>query len=188
MISLVVFLVSCKKANVNIYTPDVNSPIVNQPYSFVDKTTPLTSKPMINGSTTLDKWQLAFSDEFNDMKFDTLKWSTENRVWYKGDINVFSTGNEVEEKDGNVYLSYFKSTALNSKNYYVGRFNSKDKYSTTYGFFETRMHVVKPNGYQTAFWLMPNSGTSMSNAGPHDGTANDGAEIDIIEGNKLNTY
>jgi beta-glucanase (GH16 family) len=50
------------------------------------------------------------------------------------------------------------------------------------------MHFVKPNGYQTAFWMMPNKGTSMTNAGPHDGTANDGAEIDIIEGNRVVRY
>lgn len=175
--------ISCSKDN--------NQTQVAPQYSFVDKATPTNAKPLINGSTTLDKWKLDFSDEFNDVKMDTLKWNTENRAWYKGDINVFSTGKEVEEKDGNMYLNYFKSTAANSKDYFVGRINSKDKYSTTYGFFETRMHVVKPNGYQTAFWLMPNSGLGMSNAGPaggHDGTAADGAEMDIIEGNKLNTY
>lgn len=160
-------------------------------YSFVDKTTPITSKPMINGSTTLDKWQLAFSDEFNDGIIDTLKWNVETAIRYRPDIAVHANPNQVQEKDGNINIYYRKASAISSNAYYAGRFNSKDKYSTAYGFFETKMHVVKPDGHQTAFWLMPNSGLGMTNAGPlagHDGTAADGAEIDIIEGNKLNTY
>ncbi len=176
-----IILIGCSKKN--------NSMEVYPQYSFVDKGTPTTSKPLMNGSTTLEKWQLAFSDEFNDNQIDTLKWTVERSyVRYNNDITIRSSENNVEEKNGNIYLNYNKAPGVGSNLYYVGRFNSKEKYSTAYGFFETKMHVVKPNGYQTAFWLMPNSGTSMTNAGPHDGTANDGAEIDIIEGNKLNTY
>ncbi len=177
---MTILLVSCAKNN----TPTVVFP----EYSFVDKATPSTSKPLIIGSTDLDKWKLAFSDEFDDNKIDTIKWNIETSVRYRPDITVYSNPNQVEEKNGNIYLNYSKASNISSNAYYVGRFNSKDKYSTTYGFFEAKMHLVKPNGYQTAFWMMPNSGTSMSNAGPHDGTANDGAEIDIVEGNKLQTY
>jgi len=48
------------------------------------------------------------------------------------------------------------------------------------------MHVVKPDGYQTAFWMMP-QGNGMTSEGI-DGTANDGAEIDIVEATKLHAY
>ncbi len=180
LVVLAYILTACSKKSVSL-------DILPQ-YSFVDKATLTTSKPLINGSTTLDKWQLAFSDEFNDTKIDTLKWTVENAVRYNTDITIFSNANQVEEKNGNIYINYSKASGISNTAYYTGRFNSKDRYSTAYGFFETRMHVVKPNGYQTAFWLMPNSGTSMSNAGPHDGTANDGSEMDIVEGNKLQTY
>lgn len=180
---LTVLSISCSKQN--------DDTVIYPQYSFVDKNTPTTSKPLINGSTTLDKWQLNFSDEFNDTQIDTLKWSIENAVRYNTDITIYSNANQVEEKNGNIYLNYSKASAISNTSYYTGRFNSKDKYATAYGFFETRMHVVRPNGYQTAFWLMPNSGLGMTNAGPaggHDGTANDGSEMDIVEGNKLNTY
>jgi len=180
---LLIFVISCTKKS--------NNEQVFPQYSYVDKQTPTSSKPLIVGSTTLDKWQLDFSDEFNDNKIDTIKWTVENAVRYRSDISVYSNANQVEEKDGNIFLYYSKASNINSTAYYAGRFNSKDKYSTAYGFFETRMHVVKPNGYQTAFWLMPNAGLGMSNAGPsggHDGTAADGSEMDIVEGNKLNTY
>lgn len=179
-VMLSTLIVGCAKQN-------VDAEIYLQ-YSFVDKATDATSKPLINGATDLYKWQLAFSDEFNDNQIDTNKWTVENSVRYRPDITIYSNANQVEEKNGHIYINYSKASAISSNAYYVGRFNSKDKYSTAYGYFETRMHVVKPNGYQTAFWLMPNSGTSMTNAGPHDGTGNDGAEIDIIEGNKLHTY
>ncbi len=177
---LIVTIVGCKKKeNFFIETP---------PYSHVDKATPTTSKPLIVGATDLSKWKLAFSDEFNDGVIDSLKWNVETSIRYRPDISVHSNPQQVEEKNGNIYINYSKASAVSSNAYYAGRFNSQGKYATTYGFFEARMHVVKPNGYQTAFWMMPNTGTSMSNAGPHEGTANDGAEIDIIEGNKLNTY
>jgi hypothetical protein len=46
------------------------------------------------------------------------------------------------------------------------------------------MHVIKPNGHQTAFWMMP-EGNRMKTKEGVDGTANDGAEIDILEGTKV---
>jgi beta-glucanase (GH16 family) len=71
--------------------------------------------------------------------------------------------------------------------YLAGRFNSKGKYAPTYGFIETRMHIVKPNGYQMAFWMMP-EGNGMKAPQGVDGTANDGCEIDIVEGTKTDAY
>jgi beta-glucanase (GH16 family) len=181
---LLTIIIGCSKKST---TPEIVPVPVSQ-YSFVDVATPATSKPLIGGATNLDKWKLAFSDEFNDNKIDTIKWNIENNIKYRTDITLYANNAQVEETNGNIYLNYSKATAISSNAYYVGRFNSIGKYATKYGFFEARMHVVKPNGHQTAFWMMPNEGTSMTNAGPHEGTANDGAEIDIVEGNKLNTY
>jgi beta-glucanase (GH16 family) len=160
--------------------------------SLVDTETPKAAQPLIIdtafSSTNSKGWVLDFSDEFNDNKIDTGKWTIENSIKKRVDITLFSDDNQVEEKDGHAFIYYRKAPEKHDSAYYVGRFNSKGKYAPTHGFLEAKMHLVKPNGYQTAFWTMPNSGTSMSNAGPHDGTANDGAEIDIVEGNKLKTY
>jgi beta-glucanase (GH16 family) len=133
-------------------------------------------------------WELDFSDEFNDNKIDTGKWTIEHSTKKRVDITLFADEHQVEEKDGQIYIYYRKAPEKNDSAYYAGRFNSKGKYATTYGFLEARMHLVKPNGYQTAFWMMPDSGVSMTNAAIHDGTANDGAEIDIVEGNRLTSY
>ena len=45
------------------------------------------------------------------------------------------------------------------------------------------IHVF-PDGKQSAFWMMPNGGTFNWGKGPPTGNAQNGAEIDILEGNR----
>jgi beta-glucanase (GH16 family) len=159
--------------------------------SFVDAQTPTDAKPMVNevasDGVNLNNWKMVFSDEFNDNTIDTTKWTVENSTKKRVDVTLFSNNKQVEEKDGNVYIYYSKASSINDTSFYAGRFNSKGKYALTYGFLETRMHIVKPNGHQMAFWMMP-VGTGMKEPEGVDGTANDGAEIDIIEGTKADAY
>jgi len=159
--------------------------------SFVDSETTISAIPFIvMDSTSIQnkkrKWKLVFSDEFNDTKMNTSKWNVENAPKKRVDIMLYSDDNQVVEKDGKAYI-YYRKSSLNDTTYMAGRFNSKGKYAPTYGFMESRIHLVKPNGYQMAFWMMP-EGKGMSSETSPDGTANDGAEIDIVEGNKLNAF
>jgi beta-glucanase (GH16 family) len=173
-LSFLVLFISCCKIS--------KSPISNEEdRSFVDIQTPKKSKPFIVNSTDKNKWELAFSDEFNDSEIDTTKWNVENKSKPRKDIMLLADDNQVEEKNGNIYI-YYRKAQLNDTTYYAGRFNSSKKYAPTYGFIETRMHIVRPNGYQMAFWMMPDQESSLTPNGVKDGTANDGAEIDIIEG------
>ena len=94
-----------------------------------------------------------------------------------------SNADAVEEKNGRAYI-YYKKLKENDTTYLAGRFNSKGKFATTYGFLECRMHIVYPEGYQMAFWMMPAQEGGTTPGGIKDGTARDGAEIDIIEGNR----
>jgi beta-glucanase (GH16 family) len=158
--------------------------------AFIDVETPKDATPtVINDSTTKESlqkaWTLDFSDEFNDTVIDTTKWNIETSIKKRVDVTLYADKNQLEEKDGNLYI-YYRKSPLHDTAYNAGRFTSRKKYAPTYGFLETRMHVVKPNGHQTAFWMMP-EGKGMSNEGV-DGTANDGAEIDIVEGIKANAY
>jgi len=155
-----------------------------------DKQTPKDVTPFVNYDSISKKslqknWKLEFSDEFNDNVIDTNKWNIENSIKKRVDVTLYADKDQLEEKDGNMYIYYRKSPKHDSA-YNAGRFTSKGKYAPTYGFLECRMHVVKPNGHQTAFWMMP-EGKGMSNEGI-DGTANDGAEIDIVESNKTKSY
>lgn len=182
MVSLVVVTFSCKAKR--------HSTLANKK-SLVDSETPKSTKPFIvSDSTSIQnkksKWKLVFSDEFNDNKIDISKWNVENAPKKRVDIMLYSNDDQVQERDGKAFIYYSKSS-LNDTTYMAGRFNSNKKYAPTYGYLETKMHLVKPNGYQTAFWMMP-EGKGMSSETTPDGTANDGAEIDIVEGNKLRSY
>ena len=154
--------------------------------SFVDPQSSPNAKPFIVNDSSKINWKLDFSDEFNGTKIDTSKWSVENNIKKRIDVTLYADSNQVEEKDGNMFIYYRKSTVSDTA-YNAGRFNSKGKYAPKYGFLECRMHVVKPNGHQTAFWMMP-EGDGMRSSTTPDGTANDGAEIDIVEGTKANAY
>ena len=156
--------------------------------TFVDATSPKKTKPLIlkESESSKQNWKLVFSDEFNDTKMDTTKWNVENAPKKRVDIMLYSDNNQVVEKDGKAYI-YYRKSALNDTTYMAGRFNSHKKYAPTYGFMESKIHLVKPNGYQMAFWMMP-EGKGMASTTTPDGTANDGAEIDIVEGNKLKAF
>ncbi len=162
----------------------------NTTQNLIDIATPTNAVPFVaNDSITkenlLQTWRLDFSDEFDDTVIDTIKWNVETSIKKRVDVTLYADKNQLEEKNGNLYIFYRKSNVSDTA-YSVSRFTSKGKYAPTYGFLECRMHVVKPNGHQTAFWMMP-EGKGMSNEGV-DGTANDGAEIDIVEGTKANAY
>lgn len=159
--------------------------------SFVDPQSPKDAAPVIipdsiSNNLIAGNWTLDFSDEFNDDKIDVTKWNIENTSRKRVDILLLANENQVEEKDGNMFI-YYRKSPINDTTYMAGRFNSKGKYAPTYGFLECRMHVVKPNGHQMAFWMMP-EGNGMKAPEGVDGTANDGAEIDIVEGNKADAY
>lgn len=162
-----------------------NSEDIVQP--LVDSQSLKDIYPLINEESHQSEFSLVFSDEFNDSEIDTSKWNVQDK-FYKDriDFNLYADGNQIEEKEGHLFIYYLKDSTKEDT-YYAGRVDSRGKYAPTYGFFEAKMHFVKPNGHQTAFWMMP-EGKGMSVPDGVDSTANSGAEIDIIEGNKTHTY
>ncbi len=178
-LALVLALFSCKTP------PSATSKLVGN--SFVDAQSNKNERPFFVGDSLTkakENWELSFSDEFNDNKIDTTKWTVENNTKKRVDVTLYANDEQVEEKDGNAFIYYRKSNKHDSA-YHAGRFNSQGKFAPTYGYLECRMHLIKPNGCQTAFWMMPNGKGSTAPNGVKDGTANDGAEIDIVEGNKM---
>ncbi len=174
-------LISCDKTAVQgFHEKDVNY--------FVDEQSPSDAKPLILSEVADGNiYLLSFSDEFNNSNIDTSKWNVQDNYYRnRGDIKLHANGEQVEEKDGHLYFYYQKDQSKNDS-YFAGRVDSRTKYSITYGFLECRMHIVEPNGHQMAFWMMP-EGNGMKVPDGVDGTAKDGAEIDIIEGNRENTF
>jgi beta-glucanase (GH16 family) len=173
-------------------SPEIKDDFPSVNVNLIDPQTPVGAKPflvdnLLPVNSQSHNWDVVFSDEFNDTKIDVTKWSVESKVYNRNIIKVTADENQVEVKDGNLNICYRKSPT-DPLMYYAGRVNTQNKYATTYGYFECRMKIVKPEGYQIAFWMMP-AGDGMKSTTPADGTAHDGAEIDIIEANKLtDTY
>lgn len=152
---------------------------------MVDNATPNNSTPTLITSPEVE-WQLDFSDEFANETLDLRKWTVDESLksraarpklsisdwWWKPD--------NVSVEQDNLVLRVDK---YDYNTMYCGSVSSNNKYETKYGFFEARIKIADASkGTHTAFWLQ---GDQMSNV---DGTANDGAEIDIFESAWLEDY
>ncbi|TLX75582.1 glycosyl hydrolase family protein [Labilibacter sediminis] len=163
--------------------------------SKVDPSTPSSAQPVIvsspNTSSQLKflpagNWELDFTDEFDGTVINSSKWniivSSKSRAprpdlgitdwWWKAE-NVW-------QENGELVLEVSK---FDSNTMHCGSINSNNLYETQYGYFETRMKIADASkGTHTAFWFQ---GDNQSNV---DGTANDGAEIDVFESAWLGDY
>ncbi len=160
------------------------SPLALQARDFVDSETPENAQP--DNTRISGDWVLDFSDEFNDTLVNLTKWNVDNstssraarpklgiQYWMWKSYNV-------SEADGNLVLKVSKP---NSNTMHCGSIHTANKYQTKYGYFEARIKIADAaKGTHTAFWLQ---GPNMGNV---DGTANDGAEIDIFESAWLQDY
>ena len=144
--------------------------------SFVDHNTPDNVQPLISLS---QDYQLQFSDEFSGSELDNTKWNvtvsnksraSRDRIgvdeWYWKSENVNVT-------NGNLEL---KSTKVDNTTMYCGSVDSRGKYEPQYGYYEVKLKIADPDKWtHTAFWFQGNLQHAV------DGTANDGAEIDVFE-------
>ena len=152
--------------------------------NFIDPATDAHVTPVV--SAVGSDYKLTFTDEFNGNEVDPNKWNIDNSSQSRNARPGLSINNwfwrpsNVEVKDGNLVL---KVSKYNSNTMHCGSINSKDKFASTYGYFEARIKIAEAaKGTHTAFWLQ---GKGMGNV---DGTANDGAEIDIFESAWLEDY
>ena len=152
--------------------------VQNAVAQLVDPQTPTNAMPVgVPGN-----WVLDFSDEFNGASVDTTKWGIDNSTssraprpsqgideWYWKPANVSMDGS-------NLVLSVTKES---SNTMHCGSISSDGKYEPTYGYMEARIEIADTTkSTHTAFWLQ---GENMINGTPADGTAHDGAEVDVFE-------
>ena len=144
--------------------------------SFVDLNTPNNVQPLISLS---EDYQLQFSDEFSGSELDDTKWNvtvsnksraSRDRIgvdeWYWKSENV-------NIANGNLEL---KSTKVDNTTMYCGSVDSRGKYEPQYGYYEVKLKIADSDKWtHTAFWFQGNLQHAV------DGTANDGAEIDVFE-------
>lgn len=150
----------------------------NNVSKFVDGDTPTDSRPYILDSLQTNDWYLVFSDEFNNGSLDTTKWmALDQDKGFKDGIHRYFRKYNISENNGCLEVKYqYEGDSI----YTSGKVTTNTLFSEMYGFFECRMRSVVTNGHQMAFWMMPETGNGMSGK-VLDKTANDGAEIDIVE-------
>lgn len=152
---------------------------------MIDEATPANALPLLLNAT-VDNWLLDFSDEFNESTVNSLKWnvleSSKSRA-PRPDLGIddwWWTEDNVWQENGDLVL---RVTKEDHNTMHCGSVNSNDLYETKYGFFEARIKIADASkGTHTAFWFQ---GDNMDNV---DGTANDGAEIDVFESAWLDDY
>ncbi|MCQ4210169.1 glycoside hydrolase family 16 protein [Streptomyces longispororuber] len=151
--------------------------------SLVDPATPADAQPLSTGTAPAAAAQtLVFSDEFDGTTVSTARWTARDqersgaagtdRWWYKP-ANVRTDGNGALAID---------VKQLAEGQYSGGRIDSQGKFDYTYGTIEARVHTpALTNGHLAAVWLQADAG--LTPGGAVDGTARDGAEMDITETN-----
>lgn len=133
--------------------------------------------PEDSSSVTIDgtEYHVTFEDDFDGSELDSTKWE-HCPEWNRGEIywndeDAFLDGN------GNLILTVSYGECPDGSGtdvYRAGGVRTSSKFDQTYGYYEIRCRMFDFEGVMSAFWLMP---YQM----PIDGTAGDGAEIDIYE-------
>ena len=119
-------------------------------------------------------YELTFRDDFETGKLDTKKWRYSPEMerqdaggWWKKKCSKVENGNYVctcKIDDDGTPIS--------------GGIQTNGKFEQTYGLYHIRFKIEKAYGLWYAFWLL-NDG--MENDHKGDGSAKDGAELDIFE-------
>lgn len=129
----------------------------------------------------MDKFELIWSDEFDGDKLDETKWdghfvkdgqtvTRKGGYWNKELANV---------SGGNLSISTkYLENGVDGKGpagWYSYALDTNGHYDQTYGYFEVRCILPKGSGLWSAFWLLCDGMTDVTNGGIN------GAEIDVFE-------
>ncbi|MFD3479186.1 family 16 glycosylhydrolase [Streptomyces sp. NPDC058695] len=140
--------------------------------ALVDPATPLDAQPHGGPLATRAASTLVFSDEFTGTGVDTNKWNIldvdRGAYWYKAS-NVRVTNSALAIDISNV----------GDGTYGGGRIDSQGQFDFAFGTIEYSIHIPPTQGHLAAAWLQASNGVTPG--GVVDGTARDGAEIDIME-------
>ncbi|MFJ9038131.1 family 16 glycosylhydrolase [Streptomyces sp. NPDC102406] len=153
-----------------------------QAAGLIDPATPAGVQPLGTGTATAAAQTLVFSDEFDGATLDAARWTARDqersgaagtdRWWYKP-AGVRTDGAGALAID---------VKQLAEGQYAGGRIDSQGKFDYTYGTIEARIHTpAATNGHLAALWLQADAG--LTPGGVVDGTARDGAEMDVTETN-----
>ena len=139
-------------------------------------------------------YELVFEDDFDGDSIDYTKWKTgystplRRAGYYEDSADTLFVSDgcltiRTLYKDGQFGEGWYTSwveTATREDSAGVKRSEDYQGFSATYGYYEARCIAPPCEGIWSAFWLMPDEGTGMSEDDVI-GTGADGVEIDVME-------
>jgi beta-glucanase (GH16 family) len=160
---------------------------------IAEVTKPQTKGDSSNNVSRAAAATLIWEDNFDGNTLDTNVWYRQEQAtkWVTGtDGQTYTLRTSTAAADswvsnGSLKLEIRKNNATDYSRVYLRTLEAKAR---TYGYYEARIWMPLPYGFQGAFWMMPTSMAGMdcsSSSCPELGTLNsatDGAELDIIEG------
>lgn len=137
-------------------------------------------KPEPANPTDLDlsRFELVWSDEFDGDTIDGTKWEIQRKTSVKRGGYWNTDLAKVKDGELTIYAKYLENgvNAGDPAGWYSARLRTKDRYESTYGYYEVRCIVPKGYGLWSAFW-MQNLESAM---GEYEDSTR-GSEIDIFE-------
>ncbi len=129
-----------------------------------------------DGSLNLNNFTLTFKDDFERNTLDKKKWSYSPEMERQGEKGWGGWWNDKcsSLKNGN-YVCTCKITQDGTP--ISGAIQTRETFKQKFGLFHIRFKVEKADGLWYAFWLLNDE---MAANAP-DGSAKDGAELDIFE-------
>ncbi len=139
-------------------------------------------------------YELVFADEFDGNSVDYTKWKTGYAGGVRRAAYYEDSADTLFVKDGTLTIRTLYKDGQYGEGWYtswletstrddgagIRRSENYTGFSATYGYFEARCIAPPTIGIWSAFWLMPDEGTGMSEADVL-GTGADGVEIDVME-------
>ena len=123
----------------------------------------------------LNDFELTFEDEFEGDTLDTSVWRAHNSFGVRK--GGYWSGNQVRVEDGNLIITTeYREDGEFGAGWYTSGISTQNNFEQTYGYFECRCILPKGEGLWSAFWM-----TNPSVSKSEDGTAINGAEIDVFE-------
>lgn len=141
----------------------------------------------------LQGYEVVFEDDFDGDTLDPTKWTRGYNESVRRAGYYEATDDTLFVKDGNLTIRTLYKNGQFGEGWYTSWVDSSPSqkhapatgedyqgFAAQYGYFEIRCIVPPCEGIWSAFWLMPEGGTGMTNQ-DELGTGHDGVEIDVME-------
>ncbi len=191
LIAIILLLVNCTKEDFNS-NPTVSDAELKQPTALNKLSSGATTTSFTKAGT---KYSNEWKDEFTGTILSTTNWKVEKK-WKTGQLvggykvywNYDLSKPDYVISGGSIK---FKTSFIDIRNttedvISCGGIQAKNNFK--YGYFEAKMKMPTPEDHWGAFWLMPTDGAGMIGNIIDNNKGDDGAEIDIAEGNKSTSY